>query len=411
MIFERDVIIVKKLETRKEVNAMALLFATVYMISYITRINYSAIISEMENATGISRSMLSMALTGSFVTYGVGQIISGICGDRFSPKKLVAMGLGVTVAMNLLIPLCTNAYQMLAVWCVNGFAQSFMWPPMVRIVTFYLTENDYKVVSAKVSWGSSVGTIAVYLAAPVLISFFGWKSVFLFSAVFGVAMIFVWNRYSYDMEASASDNEAKRIKGSSKMLFTPLMLCVMLAIILQGMLRDGVTTWMPTYISETYKLGTSVSILTGVVLPIFSIICYHTATKLYMTKLNNPLSCAGVFFAIGALSAVGLYLLTGQNAVYSVLFSAVLTGCMHGVNIMLICMIPPYFKKYGNVSTASGVLNSCTYIGSALSTYGVALLSESFGWSLTLLVWLIIAASGTAVCMICAKPWKKYMVE
>jgi sugar phosphate permease len=70
------------------------------MVSYITRINYGAIIVEMESATGISKSMLSMALTGSFITYGTGQVISGIIGDRVSPKRLVSLGFLITVLMN-----------------------------------------------------------------------------------------------------------------------------------------------------------------------------------------------------------------------------------------------------------------------------------------------------------------------
>ena len=45
---------------------------------------------------------------------------------------------------------------------------------------------------------------------------------------------------------------------------------VMIAIVMQGMLRDGVTTWMPSYISETYNLSNAIAILTGVVLPVFS---------------------------------------------------------------------------------------------------------------------------------------------
>ena len=76
------------------------------------------------------KTLLYMALTGIAITYGGGQIISGICGDRISPKKLISYGLILTVFMNILIPFCTNHYQMLAVWCVNGFAQAFMWPPI-----------------------------------------------------------------------------------------------------------------------------------------------------------------------------------------------------------------------------------------------------------------------------------------
>ena len=164
---------VLKIRSKKRVNALAFLFAITYMVSYITRINYGAVILEMTTETGISKSLLSMAVTGSFITYGAGQIVTGILGDRFSPKKLVFFGLLLTVGMNLLIPLSSNPYQMLVVWCVNGFAQSFMWPPMVRLMSAYLTDEDYKKVVGKVSWGSSVGTILVYLFSPVLISFSG----------------------------------------------------------------------------------------------------------------------------------------------------------------------------------------------------------------------------------------------
>ena len=86
---------------------------------------------------------------------------------------------------------------------------------------------------------------------------------------------------------------------------------------------------------------------------------------------------------------------------------ALLEGSMHGVNLILICMIPPFFQKTGNVSTVSGLLNCCTYIGSAISTYGIALLTELYDWKLTLLVWLIIAILVTIMCLICVKPWKK----
>ena len=77
-------------------NFYVFLFSLTYFVSYISRINYGAIISEMETATNISRSLLSMAITASFITYGTGQIVSGIIGDKISPKKLVGIGLIVT---------------------------------------------------------------------------------------------------------------------------------------------------------------------------------------------------------------------------------------------------------------------------------------------------------------------------
>ena len=91
----------------------------------------------------------------------------------------------------------------------------------------------------------------------------------------------------------------------------------------------------------------------------------------------------------------------------SVLLSALLTGAMHGVNMMLISMLPPYFKRFGLTGTASGLLNSCTYIGSALSTYGVAALSEVAGWKNTVLIWAGIALVGTVLCFACIKSFQR----
>jgi OPA family glycerol-3-phosphate transporter-like MFS transporter len=299
---------------------------------------------------------------------------------------------------------------MLGVWSVNGFAQAFMWPPLVKIMTTLFTDETYKASTVKVSWGSSIGTIAVYLISPLVIALSSWKAVFFVSAFCGIVMIFVWNRFCVDIDVKPLAKAEKADKANHKhILFNPLMIGVMVAIALQGMLRDGVTTWMPSYISETYNLSNIIAILTGVILPLFSIITFQITSKLHRTVLKNPLSCAGVIFLAGTIAALGLVFTTGRNAALSVIFSALLTGSMHGVNLILICMIPAYFKKYGNVSTVSGILNSCTYVGSAVSTYGIAIISEKFDWSTTLLIWLLIAVLGTLICFISIKPWNKRM--
>ncbi|MBQ3095450.1 MAG: MFS transporter [Clostridia bacterium] len=398
------------LKTEKSATSrLILLFSLTYMVSYMTRINYGAVLAEMETATAFSRSLLSMAVTGSFITYGAGQIITGIFGDRLSPKKLISFGLCVTVCMNLLIPLCRNPYEMLAVWCVNGFAQSFMWPPLVRLMTEYFPGDAYKKATVRVSWGSSAGTIAVYLLAPVIISLLGWRYVFVVSAFIGIGMIILWNLAVPD---PGKPDRTPKAAGSEKSAFlSPVVLAVMLTIVLQGMLRDGVTTWMPSYISETFRLSSEISILSGVILPIFSILSLQAASALYRRHFQNPLTCAGVIFGLGAVSSLALWLFPDASAVFSVFFSALLSGCMHGVNLMLVCMLPAYFARFGNVSTASGLLNACTYVGSAVSTYGIALLSDSRGWGFTIALWFMIAAVGTVLCLLCAKPWQKKFEE
>ena len=395
-----------KIQKKLSPNALALLFAFTYMISYMTRINFGAIVSEMERSTGISRQLLSMSLTGAFVTYGAGQVISGILGDRFSPKNLVTLGLSVTVGMNLLIPLCGSPYTMMAVWCVNGFAQAFMWPPILRMMVMLLSGEEYAKAAVKVSWGSSAGTIAMYLLSPVMIAWLGWRSVFVMSALFGILGILIWNRFAW-VPTGAETPDSPRSKPSAKGLLSPMMLLIMLAIVMQGMLRDGITTWMPSYIGETFRLSSIVSILTGVILPIFSILCAQAASTLYRKQFRNPMLCAGVIFGGGAASALALYFLADLSAPLSALLAAAVTGCMHGVNFMLVSILPRFFHRYGNTSTASGVLNACTYVGAASSTYGIAVLSSRIGWQDTIGIWFLIALTGTVLCLVTVKPWAK----
>lgn len=384
---------------------LGLVLASVYMVSYLTRINFAAIISEMEQSTGIARSLLSLSLSGSAVTYGIGQVVSGVTVDRVSPKKLIGLGLLITAAMNLLLPLCPNPMLMVGVWCVNGFAQSMMWPPTVKIMTQVLDDEEYKKAAVIVSWGSSVGTIVVYLASPLIISVLNWKWVFWVSSIVAAVVLILWQKFP---KVAVTGKTAKgEQKGSAKLLFTPVMVGVMVAIVLQGMLRDGVTTWLPSYIQEIYHWDTAASILTAVILPVFSIISFQFAARLYRSVLKNPMLCSGAFFGLGSLFALILYFITGRNAAVSIFAAAVLTGAMHGVNLMLITMVPPFFKRFGLTGTASGVLNSCTYIGSAMFTYGVAVISADFGWKNTVLIWAIIALAGALLCIGCMKSFRK----
>ena len=168
---------------------------------------------------------------------------------------------------------------------------------------------------------------------------------------------------------------------------------------------------MPTLVSDTFNLGSSVAILSGVFLPIFHIICTNIASRVHARFITNELTCSGVIFAVGCISALLLALLSGSNVIITVILLAILVGCMHGVNLMLICMVPPRFRKYGHVSLVSGIVNSSTYIGAAISTYGIAGFSGAFGWNSTLYLWAAIAAAGMLICLGFAKKWKKFISE
>ena len=187
-----------------------------------------------------------------------------------------------------------------------------------------------------------------------------------------------------------------------------LMGLVMVAIVLQGALRDGVTNWMPTFVCESFGLDSSSAIMTGVLLPVFQILCSQAAAWLLRKFNSQEALTSGVIFAVGTVAAVLLALVVQHSVALSALFMAALAGCMHGVNFVLIGMVPRQFRRFGRVGLVSGVLNSCTYLGSALSTYGVALLSLSLGWGGTIAIWIGLALAGAVICLAITKKWGKF---
>lgn len=393
---------------------LAWILTLIYFTSYVTRINLAAVISEVVTATGFSRTELAVALTCLSATYGIGQVVNGMLGDRVKPQNLILTGLITATVINFVFPFLASSPMLMAIlWGINGFAQAMMWPPIVKILVANMDDNMYSYAVVRVSWGSSIGTIAVYLLAPLLIGITGWQGVFIASALIGAIVTVLWCFIKGNIQVPAQQvsDGGKPVKAHiPKQALFP-MVFIALGIIFQGMLRDGVTSWMPSYLSEIFNLGNQTSIFCTVSLALFGMVSYTVATALYKRFFSNEVTCGGVIFIASIVSALLLFIFFDAGAVLSILLMAILTACMHGINLMLITHVPKRFKKYGNISTISGAVNACTYIGSAIFTYAVALLSEKIGWRSTVGVWALIALLGTVCCFIAAKPWRKFYQE
>lgn len=411
----------KQISDKKTISLLTAVCTIIYFMSYMTRLNYAAVVAEIASDTGIAKDILAFPVTGLFITYGIGQLISGWLGDRIPPKWLMFMGLGISTAMNVLLPLSQNAVYMTAIWCINGFGQALMWPPMVKILSGYLSSDDYIKATFTVILGSTCGTIGVYLTAALCSALFSWKTLFFICASFGLVGMMICffgitkvERFSEtagtEKSAVISEGEIKPLNGYVKITgrIALLIVFIMTAIVLQGSLRDGVTTWMPTYISETFKLGSSSSILSGVILPIFTFVCILGVKAIFPRFIKNELKFAGIIFACGAVFAVILSIFPTSNPVISIGCSALLVACMHGVNQLLISLVPRHFNKTGKISTISGLLNFATYVGAALSTYCFAALAKGDDWRPVIILWVFITIIGSAVCFALTKPWKKF---
>ena len=143
----------------KRAKNITLMCTLVYFASYLTRINFAVMMVKICADMNALKTELAVVVTGLTIVYGVGQVISGVIGDKIKPQYMLTAGLSLASACNIAMFFCNTIPAMTVVWCINGFAQSMLWPPIVRIMSTYLADHEYSYAAVRVSWGSSIATI------------------------------------------------------------------------------------------------------------------------------------------------------------------------------------------------------------------------------------------------------------
>ena len=401
------------------------LCSLVYFVSYFSRKTFAAVMEGMISEYVIERSLAGLALTMLFIFYGAGQLISGYLGDKLKPSYLIMFGLGVTAACNLFMPIVEADVMMVVLWGINGFAQAMLWPPIVKILSNHLDHERYVTANLIVASSAHVATILLYLYAPLCLRYFSWEAVFFSSSAIAVGALLVFIiALSFvlpgEPTVKAEKEEKAEPQGSSESVMRifhrtgvfPILICI----VMLGFLRDGIESWLPTLYSEAFNRDASESILVSVILPIFSIISISLIKVIHKIKIfNNEISGAAILFAASAVICIPLAFLIGIDAVpariAALFLTALVCAAMHGVNFLLISCLPGRFSRFGRASTVSGVTNSCVYIGAAAASYGIAVVSEQLGWTVTIISWIAVAAVGALMAIPAYKRYTKFINE
>lgn len=392
------------------------LLSLLYFTSYITRLNFSASIAEMVRANVFLKTEAGIIGTALFFTYGFGQIISGFLSDKFDPGKIISLGLVLTILCNLFFPFFQNSVIFMAVlWGINGFAQALFWPPIVRIMSHYYNDSGYTKGTLAVSYACHAATMLIYVIVPVGIKIADWRFAFFFAALLGAVVLAVWCAgYPLLIKRMDSVSSDSSVADTPKVnLFSSLavsgVLAVTVAIALQGYLKDGIQSWLPTFFTEVFGMQSTDAILLNVLIPMANILFVSLAVLLFRKVFRNEVAESLFLFAVTIVLCVLLSVFYSSSPVISLVLAALITGCMHGINSMLISFLPRRFERIGKAATVTGICNATVYVGSAASSYGIAATASAFGWLPTLLSWGGVALLGALVCAFTLKRWTKYI--
>ena len=398
-----------------------LLCWSAYAFTYLGRLNYSACLVAIVSSEGWTKAQAGLIATGFFASYGLGQLISGWIGDKLSPRFMVGCGLMLSGLLNLAFPLMTQPSAALVLWCVNGLAQSMIWSPMLRQLSEWLPAGPRMRACVNMNSTVPVGTLLVYGMSAAFVYFASWKLAFFTSGVLVIAMSLLWfvgigaiGRKLEPIEEAEqpvtqkAGPAAKRPDSLWKLaLISALPLC-MIGIFMQGMLKDGVTTWIPTFLGENFGMEESASILCTTIVPIINLGGVYLSSWVNRRFLKNELKTAALFFAAGLSTLLLLAFLPMFSAAFSLLLLAATTTFMMSINTMMASIVPSFYVRYGACSTATGLLNSAAYVGCALSSYGNGAIVERFGWNSIMYIWCLCALLGGLACGFAVKRWKHF---
>ena len=394
----------------------------VYAASYFIRTCYAAAIAPIVSEGHFSKGEIGLVGTAFFVCYGVGQLISGLIGDRVNPFYMVILGAAGGGLCCFAMPFADSAVLMLVIWGANGFFQSTLWSPILRIFSETIDKSLSRKAILNISLSLPVGTICAYLASTFIIRFSQWRFVFvsggiviILSAIFAAA---VWcctkNELTVTEKISESDiNNNESIKKSKHNIITLALLSglliIMLPSFLHGMMRDGITNWVPTMITELYGVSPSFSVFMTIVLPVFNAFGAYAVVPLYKKLGENEMKTSGV---VGTLALIPLLLMlfTNRMPVYvTIILLALTTSVMYALNYLIISLVPVRFSKFSCTSGVSGILNSAAHIGCAVSSYGFGAVSEKAGWNAVIIIWIAAALLTAVFSFLSDIKWKKFI--
>lgn len=394
-----------------------------YFVSYIGRLNYSACMPAIMPELGISKTFAGTISTGFLACYGAGQLLNGILGDRISPKLMIGVGLGGVGLMNISMGLSFSPYFMLVVWCLNGIFNSMLWSPIIHCFSEWLPEDRQQKCGVRLSATIPAGSIVSYLISSASLRFLGWRWAFVICGGILLCYCAVWFAgitsikpyislvisQRTERRAASSSPEAGGVNRPSllPLIAATGLVFAVVGILFNGILKDGVTQWVPTYVSDFFAVSPSTATAITMILPVINLTGAYAASYLNRKFFRNEMATCVSLFAVSIAALAMLFFFGKYSMVAAVVFIAMSTASMLGVNSMLLTFIPLHFGAVGRSSSVTGFLNACSYIASALSSVTIGFIAQNCGWNLTVISWIGVALFGTLACLAGVRFWAK----
>lgn len=390
----------------------------IYACAYFGRTCYSAAIASIVSDGIYTKSEIGLVGTAFFICYGAGQILSGIAGDRVNPFAMVLLGAIGSCACCFSMAFVNSLALMAVIWGINGIFQSMLWAPLLRIFSETVNAKLREKAILNIALSLPVGTVCAYLCSTLIIKYSNWNNVFicggtviLLAFLLGLISILICEKSMTRISEKRKKADKNTPSGFLPIVISSGLLIIIIPSFLHGMMRDGITNWVPTMITEEYGVLPSFSVFLTVVLPVFNAFGAYIVMPLYKKFNCNEMKTAGICAAFAIIPMLCLLFVGRIPVIISIILLALTTMLMYSLNYLIISRVPVRFAESGHTSSVTGLLNSFAYIGCAVSSYGFGAVSQKAGWSAVIVIWIISVLLTSLFTILSNKKWNKFIIS
>ncbi len=392
---------------------------------YFTRKAFSVAKIGLQNDPDILMDKFSMGAIDQayLIAYACGQLLWGISGDKLGTRRVILVGMLVSVVVGFCMGLSSVTLAFGIFFCIQGLCQSTGWAPLTKNISYFYSQKERGVAMGWWCTNYAVGGMLATPFAGYMADYFtDWRYSFFASSIvlLIVWLLFVfWQRnrpkdvglfsieeYHGEKEAVLDSHEKpeEEPEGSWKtiieVLKNPMILRLGLVYLCMKPTRYAILFWIPLYLSERLGTGMGESGLISVAFefggPLGVLFGGYMSDKVFNSR-RMPISViclfclAGVLFIFEPLALLKSKLIIGALLFAVGFFLYVPDSLVSGTAAI------DFGTKKG-ASTAAGFINCCGSVGAIFGGgQAAAWVMETWGWNTLFIILGILVCIGGLV--------------
>ena len=393
---ERDVNIhlENRLESRWFYGFIWLLYAVVIM----TKNCFNAALTSIVAEGILTKSQMGHFSTVFYLAYAPFQIIGGLAADRYSPERLVKIGLYGAALANIVIFLNQNYYVMLAAWTFSGVVQFGLWPGIFKIISSQLVRSDRTNMTFYIWFASSFGLILSYLIGAMIID---WRINFVVSAAVLILFALVLGFYGrhltpymkWDRKENPKNGQSgERVNLSGLKVFAASgFFAVVIVSFMRTTLEQSSKTLVPLILMENYEnISPRIGNLLNVLVLAAGIMGMIFVRKfLYPKRVKTELEGLIIVLAF-AMPASMILVFVGKVSLSVAVAAFCVSSAAYTGSAPFMSFYSNSFVKYGKNATVAGIINATASLGMIAAGYVFLRVSEVWNWTVVITLWIVL---------------------